>query len=251
MYKETPWTLERKKKSRTRKSTYIKERQADLEISTARVKQLFELNKERTFTTSQIAEALKLSEGTISSIMNRLITIGDISVVTMQRPHWAPVFQHADSASFKVPFSYKKQDTILEIINEFRNNINEIYTKEILLTKISCSESMLRRSLQILLTNGEIKLVGTLNGYAQYQHKSGKAKKIPINFTMDTNYMLLTDYLQKNNLNKYRDKFTKELKNKYKLFYTSTGIRKQYLLEDLNKVTKNLNKKGILDKLFN
>ena len=61
MYKETPWTTEEKttKKSRVRKSSYIKERQADLAVSTARVLKLFEVHKEKAFNTAQVAEALE------------------------------------------------------------------------------------------------------------------------------------------------------------------------------------------------
>ena len=71
MYKEKPWTLEKKKIERTRKSNYIKEKESDLAISISRVREFFEQHKEQTFTASQIVEALNLSEGTISSIMNR------------------------------------------------------------------------------------------------------------------------------------------------------------------------------------
>jgi predicted transcriptional regulator len=250
MYKERPWTLEKKKIERTRKSNYIKEKESDLAISISRVREFFEQHKEQTFTASQISEALNLSNGTISSIMNRLISIGDISVVTMQRPHWAPVFQHSSYAPFKVPFRYTKGDPILAVISTFKNNKDEIYTKDDLLKKIECSESMLRRSLQILLTNGEIKLVGSIEGCAQYQHKSGKEKEIPIYTAMDPTYSLLAEYLQKNNLTKYEDLFRKELKDKARLFYTSSGIRKKYSIDEMNKIAKKANKKSIISKLF-
>jgi predicted transcriptional regulator len=250
MYKEKPWTLEKKKIERTRKSNYIKEKESDLAISISRVREFFEQHKEQTFTANQIAEALNLSEGTISSIMNRLISIGDISVVTMQRPHWAPVFQHSSCAPFRVPFRYTKEDPILSIISTFKNNKNEVYTKEDLLKKVGCSESMLRRSLQILLTNGEIKLVGSIEGCAQYQHKSGNQKETPVYTVMDSTYSSLAEFLQKNNLTKHGDLFRKELKGKSKLFYTSTGLRKKYPINEMDKIAKKVDKRSIISSLF-
>lgn len=249
MYKETPWTLN-KKSTKARKAPYVKKEQADLAISTSRVREFFELHKEQTFTANQIVEALDLCDGTISSIMNRLITIGDVSVVTMQRPHWSPVFQHSSCAPFRVPFRYTKEDPILVIINVFKNNKNEVYTKKDLLKKVGCSESMLRRSLQVLLTNNEIKLVGSADGCAQYQHKSGNQKETPIYTTMDPNYSSLTEYLQKNNLTKHEDLFKKELKSKARLFYTSSGIRKKYPTADMDKIAKKIDKKSIISNLF-
>ena len=252
MYKSTPWTLEEKKSNTTRKSIYVKNREADLAISVSRVQKFLELHKEKTFTIAQISEALNLSEGTISSIMNRLITIGDINVVKMQRPHWSPVFQHVACATTKVPFSYKKEDPILSILNMFENNKNEVYTKEDLLKSLSCSESMIRRSLQILLSNKSIKLIGSNEkGEAQYQNFKGDLKEIPIRFNKDENYSSISNYIKKNGLKLSVNDILKNLDiKKRELFYTATGLMYEYPIEELDKTIKKINKKGIIGKLF-
>lgn len=248
MYKEKPWTLSKKS---LKISEYIEENKKDLAVSCSRVKQFFELHKEKTFTTNQIAKSLNLSIGTVSSIMNRLITIGDINVVTMQRPHWAPVFQHADLAPCKIPFRYTKEDPISIIMLIFRTCKDTVFTKKSLSEKIDCSQSMLQRSLQILLTNGEIKLVGsTDNGHAKYQYKEGNKEGIPIYIEKDLNYSSLSEYLIENNLKKHEDLFKKELKGKARLFYTSLGIRKKYSIDEMNKISKKINKKNIISNLF-
>lgn len=254
MYKSKPWTLEEK---RTRKSSYIKERQADLAISVSRVKKLFELHKEKTFTIAQISEALNLSEGTVSSIMNRLITLGDIHVVMMKRPHWAPVFQHADSAPTQVNFTYVKQDAIVGILNLFKADKNKIFTKKDILSELKCSESMLRRSLQILLLNGEIKLVGSTEGSAEYQYKTGNRQGYEISCIEDERYTKLSDYLKEKNLQDKAQEIKEILEEVTvgeRIFYASTGMCKEYLKEELDKIVEKMNKKqtkkSIIKKLF-
>lgn len=249
MYKETPWTLN-EKNNRLRKSKYIKGRQADLEVAVVRVKKFIELHKDKTFTVSQLAESLGLSEGTISSIMNRLATIGEVSVAYMQRPHWSPVFQHTSTAPYRVPFKYKKGDPILAVVEIFENDKNGIFTKESLLSKLSCSKNMIDRSLQILLTGNNIKLVGTEDGHAQYQHISGNLKGIKIHLVLDENYISLNEYLKTNKLENCKKEFLKELKGKSELFYTSLGICKRYNIEDLHKTNRKISKKGILNSIF-
>lgn len=251
MHKSTPWTLnETTEKSRVRKSNYIKERKASLEIAVSRVRKFVELHKEKVFTIAQLAEALDLSEGTISSIMNRLTTLGEVSVVYMQRPHWSPVFQHYSTAPCSVTFIYKKGDPIVRVKEIFENNRNEIYSKAMILQRVNISESMLNRCLQIFLTNGTIKLVGTAEGHAQYQHISGKDLEIELYTELDDSYKALSEYLNENNLTNYREIFIKELKNKDKLFYTDKGIRRRYSIEDMEKVSKKIGKKSLLGGLF-
>ena len=252
MYKNEPWTLDEKKSKtiRTRVSNYIKERKSDLEIAVSRVRKFVELHKEKVFTIAQLSEALKLSEGTVSSIMNRLTTVGEINVVYMQRPHWSPVFQHASTAPCQVTFVYKKGDPIVKVKELFENNKNEVYTKAVLLEKIAISESMLNRCLQIFLTNGTIKFTGSVNGHAQYQHISGNDVEYEICTEIDVNYMALSEYLINHKLTNFREIFIKELKGKDKLFYSSKGIRRRYPIESMDKIAKKIGKKSILDGLF-
>lgn len=249
MYRNEPWTLE-KKKSAKKFAPYIKERKADLEIAVSKVRKFIELHKEKVFTIAQLSEALGLSEGTISSIMNRLTTIGEVSVVYMQRPHWSPVFQHASTAACQVTFVYKKGDPIMKVKELFENNKDEIYTKAMILEKMAISESMLNRCLQIFLTNGTIKLTGAVNGHAQYQHISGNGIEYEICTEADEDYMALSEYLTNHKLTNFREIFIKELKGKDKLFYTSKGIRRRYPIENMDKISKKIGKKSILNGLF-
>ena len=257
MYKETPWTIDEKfdkltkrQKSydKNRVSNYIKERHADMAISTARVIKLFELHKEKTFTTGQVAEALGLSEGTVSSILNRLSTLGDKIVVTkIARPHPAYIYQHRECAPMIVPFSYKKKDPIISIIEFFKKDENAIYTKDELLDKLVCSESMLKRSLQILLLQGDIKLVGSRDSKAQYQYKNGNMQGIKVSSEADDNYIKLTDYLKEKNLLDKQNTIKSNLKGiEQRLFYSATGLTVEYLKEDLNRVIEKMNKKKFL-----
>ena len=252
MYKDEPWTLDEKKSKakRTRVPNYIKERKSDLEIAVSRVRKFIELHKEKVFTIAQLSEALELSEGTVSSIMNRLTTVGEVSVVYMQRPHWSPVFQHASTAPCQVMFVYKKGDPIVKVKELFENNKNEVYTKTMLLEKIAISESMLNRCLQIFLTNGTIKFIGAVNGHAQYQYISGNGVEYEICTEVDENYMALSEYLTNHKLTNFRETFIKELKGKDKLFYSSKGIRRRYPIESMDKIAKKISKKSILDGLF-
>lgn len=250
MYKEKPWTVEKNvtKKNRTRKSNYIKERQSDLAISTARVIKLFELHKEKTFSTSQVAEALGISEGTASSILNRLVTLGDKIVVSnMQRPHWAPIYQHIETASQAYTFTYTKEDSILKILKVFQKNKDAIYTKDELLKELGCSESMLLKSLQILLLKGDISYVGNNNGKAKYQHKDGNTQGIEVSYEQDDRYIRFGTYLEEKKLKSKYDDIKKVLENvKTRLFYSSKGLAVEYLKEDLDKAVEKLDKKKFL-----
>lgn len=252
MYKETPWTLNEKKETKKTSKilSYLKKERNDSEIAVMRVKKFVELHKEKVFTISQLADALGLSEGTVSSTMNRLATLGEVNVVYMKRPHWSPVFQHASAASTKVPFVYKGGDPIIKVKELFERNVNDVYSKAMILKAIVISESMLNRCLQIFLTNGTLKLVGTIDGYAQYQHMSGDKNGYEIYTDFDDDYMALSEYLHLHNLEGYKEVFIKELKDKDRFYYTDKGLRRRYPIEDMEKITKKINKKSILSGLF-
>ena len=252
MYKEKPWTL-KEKRAQNRKSPYIKERQADLAISTSRVMDLLRRNKEKSYTHNEMSHILGLSEGTISSITNRLVALGEIKAVYMTKPYLAQVFQHITGSKAAVPFMYTKEDTAVSVFNLFASNKNEVYTKKDLLKQLNSSEGMIKKSLQILLCNGNIKLVGNdEEGQAQYQHKDGKSKGYKVFTEADENYSSLSKFLKKNNLEQRKKDFIEHLKNRdFRFYYTTRGVIKEYLIEDLNKITKNLDKKNILSKLFN
>lgn len=254
MYKETPWTLEEKSKSRVKKSTYVKNRESDEAISTARVLKLFEDNKEKRYTNNEIAKILGISVGTVSAINNRLVALGDTKLTALgKKPNLFQVFQHANGSGVTVPLLYTKEDASISILSIFKGNKNKTYTKQDIAEVVACSEGMLTKSLQILLVNRKIKLIGhTEDGKAMYQHAEGNKSGYEIYTEPDEDYMSLSVYLKNNSLKKQKALFDKKLRNKkFRLFYSSTGLRKEFLLKDLDKITENLDKKGILDKLFN
>lgn len=245
MYNKKPWTLEEERDNRTSThlSNYVEKRKIDMAISTARVQKLFEVHKEKTFTTAQVAIALGLSEGTVSSILNRLVTLEDINVVFMQRPHWSPVYQYAGSSSNKVFFTYKKEDPILKVIKIFKENKDTIYSKKDILKIITCSNGMLTRILQILLLKGDIKMVGSKDCNALYQYKLGNAQGILVSNTFDDKYIRFIDYINEKNLKDIQEDIKKHLsKAQIRLFYSSTGLKTEFLKEDLDKIVKNISK---------
>lgn len=251
MYKDEPWTLNKKKSTKkSRVLSYLKKEKNDSEIAVMQVRKFVELHKDKVFTITQLADALDLSEGTVSSTMNRLATLGEINVVYMQRPHWSPVFQHASAASSKVPFVYKGGDPIIKVKELLEKNVNEVYSKAMILKEINISESMLNRCLQIYLTNGTLKLVGTVDGYAQYQHRDGDKNGYEIYADLDNNYMALSEYLHLHNLEDYKETFIKELKGKDRFYYTRKGLRRRYPIENMEKIAKKVSKKSILSGLL-
>lgn len=253
MYRQKPWTLE-DKKQRVRKSPYIKNRQADLAISTAKVLRLFRENKEKTYSNNEIASILGISLGTVSGITNRLEAIKNIKIVKVRQLKSAlsQVFQHSAGSSFAVTKERGKEDTIVSVFSLFVSNKNKVFTKDEIMHNLTNSEGQIRLALQILLLNGEIKLVGeTDKRCAQYQHKDGNKKGFQIFDTEDENYITLPEYLELNNLKEHKNFFEQNAKTrKYRRFYTSKGILKQYLKEDLDKIKDSLNKKPFLNSLL-
>ena len=252
MYKDEPWTLNEKKevKKTSKVMSYLKKERNNSEIAVMRVKKFVELHKDKVFTIAQLADALDLSEGTVSSTMNRLATLGEVNVVYMQRPHWSPVFQHASAASSRVDFVYKGGDPIIKVKELFERNVNEVYSKAMILKEIEVSESMLNRCLQIYLTNGTLKLVGTIDGCAQYQHRDGDKNGYEIYADFNDDYMALSEYLHLHNLEEYKETFIKELKGKDRFYYTGRGLRRRYPIEAMEKIAKKVSKKSILSGLF-
>ena len=249
MYKEQPWTLE-EKKLRVRKSAYIKNRESDEAISTSRVQKLLQDNKEKSYSNNEIASILGISLGTVSDITNRLQSIGDFKIVKVRQLK----FQHASGSLPAVTKERGKEDVIVSVYSLFCSDINKIYTREELMKNLDNSESKVRRALQILLLTNKVKLVGkTYRNNAAYQHADGNEVGCKIYQEEDVNYTTITDYLKKHvEFKNRRKEINKALKNKkIRLFYSSKGMLVQYLEEDIDKVIKNFEKKGILNKLFN
>lgn len=257
MYKEKPWTLEERKLT-VRETPYVKNAKSDLAISTSKVQRLFKENKEKVYSNDEIARVLGLSIGTTSDITNRLQAIGDIKLVKVRQKKsaLAQLFQHISGSLPAVTKERGKEDVVVSVYSLFCSNVNKLFTRKELMKNLDNTESKVRRALQILLLDEKIKLVGRTSETrtnAAYQHCNGNEQGFKIFQEEDENYCTLADYFKTHKEYKNRRKeVEKNLRNKkYRLFYSSKGILVEYLKEDINKAINNLNKKGILDKLFN
>lgn len=256
-YVDTPWTLN-EKELEVKKTPYIKNREADLAVSTARVRRFLEDNKNKVFSNNEIADSLGISLGTVSNITNRLESIADIKIVKVRqlRSALSQVFQHIDGPLPAVTKERGKRDAIVNVLDRFRQNPNAIFTKEDLVNTLENSEGKIRLSLQILLLNGTIKLVGSEFGKAQYQYKTGDKKGLEIYATPDENYCTIGKYLKENNIKLEVKDVTNELKvNKSRLFYSSNGLSCTYHKDDISKAVLRLgnkkeHRKGFLSSLF-
>lgn len=253
MYKTEPWTLN-EKDLEVKKSPYIKNREADLAISTARVRKFLENNKDKVFSNNEIADNLGISLGTVSNITNRLESISDIKIVKVRqlRSALSQVFQHTEGPLPAVTKERGRRDAILNVLDRFRQNPNEVFTKDSLVETVNNSEGKIRLSLQILLLNGTIKLVGTEFGKAQYQYKTGNKKGMEIYVNRDENYTTVKNYTKERNLKPSAFKNLDESKSR--LYYSSVGLIKEFPIEYLDKINeKNQHKQNnvnILEKIF-
>ena len=252
MYKTQPWTLN-EKELEVRKSPYIKNREADLAVSTARVRKFMEDNKTKIFTNNEIAESLCISLGTVSNITNRLESIGDIKIVRIRQKTSAlsQVFQHVDGPLPAYTKERGKRDAIINVLDRFRQNPDAVFTKDDLVKTVNNTESKIRLSLQILLLNGTIKLVGSEFGQAQYQYKTGNKKGMEIYVNREEGYVTLNEYMKKHNVKK--DVFKGIEISKRRLYYSSNGLLKIYPEQYLDKFIEDKNKdnRNILEKIFN
>lgn len=251
MYKAEPWTLN-EKELEVKKSPYIKNREADLAVSTARVRRFLEDNKTKAFSNNEISEALGISLGTVSNITNRLESIADIKIVKVRqlRSALSQVFQHINGPLPSVTKERGKRDAILNVLDKFKQNPNEVLTKDDLVKTVENTESKIRLSLQILLLNETIKLVGEESGRAQYQYKTGNKKGMEIYINRDENYNTLEEYKKNHKIPK---NFSKNLdSSRSRLFYSSKGLLKLYPTEYLDElVEKGQSNRNLLEKIFN
>lgn len=257
MYKTEPWTLN-ETELETRKAPYIKNREADLAVSTARVRRFLEDNKNKVFSNNEIAENLGISLGTVSNITNRLESIADIKIVKVRqlRSALSQVFQHIDGPLPAVTKERGKRDAIVNVLDRFRQNPNAVFTKDDLVKVLDNSEGKIRLSLQILLINGTIKLVGSEFGKAQYQYKTGDKRGMEIYTSSNENYCTVSKYLKENNIKIDSKSIVKELSSsKGRLFYSSNGLSLEYHKDDISRAVLKLGnkkegRKGFLSSLF-
>lgn len=252
MYKTEPWTLN-EVELKVKKTPYIKNREADLAVSTARVRRFLEDNKGKVFSNNEIADSLGISLGTVSNITNRLESISDIKIVKVRqlRSALSQVFQHIDGPLPAVTKERGKRDAIVNVLDRFKQNPNEVFTKDDLVKTLDNTESKIRLSLQILLLNGTIKLVGSEFGKAQYQYKTGDKKGLEIYVNKDDNFCTISEYKKENSTKK--DVFKNIDSSKGRLYYSSNGLLRIYPRDYLDKLAEQQlqNNRNILEKLFN
>ena len=251
MYKTEPWTLDQKELE-VKKTPYIRNREADLAVSTARVRRFLEDNKNKVFSNNEIAENLGISLGTVSNITNRLESIADIKIVKVRqlRSALSQVFQHVDGPLPAVTKERGRRDAIVNVLDRFRQNPNAVFTKDDLVKVVDNTENKIRLSLQILPLNGTIKLVGSEFGKAQYQYKTGDRKGIEIYVNKDENYCTISEYKKNNQIKK--DSFKNIDPSKSRLYYSSSGLLRVYPKEYLDSLNiKNKENINILERLFN
>mgnify|MGYP003296388023 CR=1 FL=1 len=202
-YQNQPWTLD-EKELRVKKSNYVKNRESDKAISTARVLQIFEENKNKKFTNRDIAKQLSISESTISGITGKLRDLGSLKQVGEVKPNRTIVYQHIDGPdSFEV--MYDKVPTSQEIRNLFRNNSHKVYTSKLVAKETGYSSSIVSSILRVLLFNGTIKMVGTENGTVQYQYRTGNREGITVYTTRNKDYCSLDEFIEENSIEELGD----------------------------------------------
>lgn len=240
-YQSQPWTLD-EKESRVKKSNYIKNRESDKAISTARVFQIFEENKNKKFTNRDIAKYLGISESTISGITGKLRDLESIKQVGEIKPNRTIVYQHIDGPdSFKV--MYNKIPTSQEIRNLFRNNTNKVYSSKLIAEETGYSSNIISSAMRVLLFNGTVKMVGTENGNVQYQYKTGNREGITVYTTGDKDYCSLNEFIEENNLKKAKEALKNKLDGrKSRFYYSAKGLVREYSKSYMAQVAKDLAK---------
>lgn len=251
MYKTQPWTLN-EREIKVRKSPYILNRESDLAISVSRVQKLFEKHKDKTFSNNEIAEMLGISLGTVSDITNRLEAVADIKIVKVRqlRSALSQIFQHFEGPLPAVTKERGRRDAIINVLDRFKQNPDEVFTREDLNQVLDNTEGKIRRALQILLLDGKIKLVGNdLKGSAKYQYYKGHETGIKIYQEKDESYSTIKEFCKENNI---KENIFNDFKGSYRLFYSSKGILKEYLKKDLMQHANKCYKKdrSLLEKIF-
>lgn len=259
MYSNEPWTLDEKKvkKSKSVKkskgnSKFFKE---DIAVAAAQIMDLFEKNKTKTYTNKDIANELGLSESTVTGVTTRLEALRKIKIVEiLQRVSaYTVYYQHIQGPAQRVNkrrgVDGNKKDTAQLMLELFEEDKNRVFTKEELvkiLTVKGESEGQIDISLKVLLLGQDIKITGN----KEFQHIKGNKKGFRVCKEHNHNYKTLMSFLKDNGVVHKKEYFEKKLINKsQRLFHSSSGIVKEYLIADLNRVLKD--SRSIINRIFN
>ena len=258
--KEIPWTLEERKTSNKKKVskgvTYTKNKffSDDVAVAAAQVMDLFEKDKTKTYTNKDIANELGLSEGTVTGVTTRLEAIKKIKIVEiLQRVSaYTVYYQHIEGPAQRVNkrrgVDGNKKDTAQLMLELFEENKNRVFTKKELIEILTAkgeSEGQIDTSLKVLLLGQDIKITGN----KEFQHIKGNKKGLKVFKEHDSHYKTLTTFLRDNKIIDKKEYFEKRIKNKSsRLFHSSSGIVKEYLITDLNKILSD--SKSIIGRIF-
>lgn len=251
MKRDIPWTLN-ENETKVKKSPYIKNKESDKAVSTARILRVFEESPKGKFTNRDIANLLFVSESTVSNVTNKLIALGDIKIVGRTRSTAAIIYQHI-SGPDKFEVVFDKTEPVIEIRNFFRNHKNQTCTSKELVENFGYSRSIVSVILRTLLLNGTIKLVSIDQDTAQYQYKTGGKKTVEIFTTPDEEYCTISKYVKDNNIKKVKseDVLTKLKSTQPRLFYSSQGVLKEYKKDKIAKTIDTLQNGNVLKKMWN
>lgn len=227
----------------------------DVAVAAAQVMELFEKNKTKMYTNKDIANELGLSEGTITGVTTRLEALRKIKIVEiLQRVSaYTVYYQHIAGPSQRVNkrrgVNGDKKDTSQLMLELFEEDKNRVFTKKELVEILKAkgeSEGQIDTSLRILLLGQDLKIVGD----KQFQHIKGNEKGFIVYKEHNRNYRTLSAFLKDNKVGHKKQYFEKKLKNKtQRLFHSTSGIIKEYLTADLNKVLKE--SKSFINRIFN
>ena len=253
MYREQPWSLKDRTKISMKKVTSAPKSSGidfteDIAVSTVKVLDLFEKDKEKYYSNQDISVELGISTGTISMITNRLEALRKIKIVKVRQTVSAlsQVFQHCEGSMVSVEKEKRKKDTILLVKELFETNKNLVLTKKSVMEKIpGQSKRQVEESIRILLLDGTIKILDDFEDRVlKYQHSSGKGKGLKVFTEHDPRYTTISCFIKNNNFKGDVNEFKKILPNRCRAFYSSKGIIIEYLISDLHKCEEKIMKKN-------
>ena len=120
MRKEIPWTLEGKSERK-----YTKSKESKHDTSFEMIRELFENNKNKTYTSAQIAQKVKRQAPMVSIVISQLRKNNEIKVVKLREEGYSitPYYQHAEGKDKEIEIlnltECKEFTTLPEFIKDY------------------------------------------------------------------------------------------------------------------------------------
>jgi Mn-dependent DtxR family transcriptional regulator len=270
-YTSVPWTaieepeVIKTKRDEIQVKEVSKKVEENLPISVARVIKFLNENKNRYFTNGQIAKELKLSEGTVANITNKLDEIGVIAMpyvlqkknILSNRVSNSQVYQSLQGNVETRKLREEKGVATL-VAEIFEKNINKTYSSLSIAKELGVKRSSVSQAISFLYAINKIKLVDREEkGGLIYQNIKGDKREIVTFLEPDERYVTLESYLKTINV-KLTDKIRLSVKEHetghIRLFRSSKSLIKEYEIKYLQKVIglgekKAEKKKGLLERI--